>query len=102
MGNTMGVAPEQSQLAKTEQPGNVLPSETYRTDDVEREDVQPIDDESNEVSNDASGRDTNLVEVSDESLARDDDGGLTGTKWSEDRVPGADWNRDTEEPIQPS
>lgn len=97
MGNTMGVAPEQSQLAKTDQPGDLLPSESYRTDDVDPQDVQPIDDDPNGVRNEASNPDANLVEVSDEALARDDDGGLTESKWSEDRVPGADWNRDTDE-----
>jgi len=96
MGNTQGVAPEQSQLAKTDQPGDLLPSESYRTGEVDVRDLQPIDDEPNNVQNEATNSDTNLVEVSDESLARDEDGGLTDST----RVPASsasNWNRDTEE-----
>ncbi|MFD1140672.1 hypothetical protein ACFQ4C_06120 [Larkinella insperata] len=97
MGNTMGVAPEQSQLAKTDQPGDLLPSESYQTGEIDVRDLQPVDDEPNKVQNEGVNSDTELVEVSDDAVARDDDGGLGDSKWAEDRVPGADWNRDTEE-----
>ncbi|GAB3934182.1 hypothetical protein GCM10028804_51120 [Larkinella terrae] len=95
MGNTMGVAPEQSQLAKTDLPGDVLPSESYQSNDIELEDVEPVEAQSNEVKNDSS----EWGDVSDEALARDEDGALADSKWNEDRVPGADWNRDTEEAV---
>ncbi|MFC5412042.1 hypothetical protein ACFPMF_22145 [Larkinella bovis] len=97
MGNTQGVAPEQSQLAKTDQPGDLLPSEAHDSNDVEVSDILPVNEQQTPNRNDANDPATNLVEITDESLARDEDGGLTGSKWSDERVPGADWNRDTEE-----
>lgn len=102
MGNTMGVPEELGHLSKTDRPGVELPSEAHQSRDIASEDVQPIDTEPDNVQNDANNPDVNLVEVSDDALARDDDAGLTGTKWKKDPIPGADWNRDTEEPIQPS
>ncbi|MGA0559090.1 hypothetical protein ACO2Q8_20705 [Larkinella sp. VNQ87] len=96
MGNTMGVAPEQSQLSKTEQPGDLLPSESNDSNDIDVNDILPVEESADSRTNDDV---TDRVEVSDQNLARDEDGGLTGSKWHEDRVPGADWNRDTEDPI---
>ncbi|WP_138995231.1 hypothetical protein [Larkinella sp. C7] len=97
MRNTMGVAPELSQLSKTDRPGVELPSESHQSNDVEIEDVMPIDDEPNPVQNDAN---LNSADVSDQALSRDEDGDLAGTTWNKDRVPGADWNRDTDKPEQ--
>jgi hypothetical protein len=97
MGNTMGVPPELSHLSKTDRPGVELPSESHQSNDVEIEDVMPIDSEPNSVQDDAT---PNPAEVSDQALSRDEDGGLAGTTWNKDRVPGADWNRDTDKPEQ--
>ncbi|GAB3912715.1 hypothetical protein GCM10028803_56120 [Larkinella knui] len=98
MGNTQGVAPAQSQLAKTDQPGDLLPSESLDTNDVEVGDILPVEEQQTKNRTETNPSDTSLVEVSDQALARDEDGGLTDSKWNEDRVAGADWNRDTEEP----
>lgn len=93
MGNTMGVAPEQSQLAKTDQQGVELPSQANQSSDIELEDVEPVEAQANQVKNDTS----EWNDVTDEALARDEDVSLPNSASNEDRVPGADWNRDTEE-----
>ncbi|RRB00979.1 hypothetical protein [Larkinella rosea] len=95
MGNTMGVAPELSQLSKTDRPGTQLPSEANKSSDVELEDVEPVEAQANQVKNDS----TEWSDVSDDALARDEDSNLPDSTWKKDRVPGADWNRDTEEEI---
>ncbi|WP_133299997.1 hypothetical protein [Larkinella punicea] len=97
MGNTMGVPPELSHLSKMDRPDVELPSESHQSNDVEIEDIMPIDSEPNPVRNDAN---PNPAEVSDQALSRDEDGDLAGTTWNKDRVPGADWNRDTDAPEQ--
>jgi hypothetical protein len=43
MGNTMGVAPELNQLSKTDRPGVALPSESHESNDVDLEDVEPVE-----------------------------------------------------------
>ncbi|MGV3558358.1 hypothetical protein [Larkinella arboricola] len=99
MGNTQGLPPGQDQLANTARVGGPLPSEAHQSNDVDVSDILPVSEQKtkNATETNNSNSATNMVEVTDESLARDDDGGLGDSTWAEDRVPGADWNRDTEE-----
>ncbi|GAB3260763.1 hypothetical protein GCM10027347_25320 [Larkinella harenae] len=102
MRSTMGVAPALDHLAKPEQVGRDLPSDINQSNDIDPQDVLPIDTEPNPAQNDARDHDTELVEVTDESLARDEDTGLSDDQWERDRTVRNERDRDTGEYIQPS
>ncbi|WP_128544385.1 hypothetical protein [Larkinella soli] len=106
--NTMGNPPELNQLHDRDLSAE-LQSKRLDTNDYTPQDIMPVDGEPNETAN--SSHTSDPVEVSDINAARDEDADLYTDKLmdddasrrsttyppADDKVPGADWNRDSED-----